>query len=186
MAAWFTEIIIVEGNHDDRIARKTGGEVYLGMFLRDAKFVRYSRYSYLYMRTSQRGLIKLVHPENFSSTPVALGQQFYDVERGPRFDPFNPFKTAEKCHFVLAHTHIDQSGYSKDGVYEVHAMGTCRDATRTQYKNKGQNKHHQWSQDQWAQCLKRSNLLVADADALQLQGQEALEYRAGHALQSPD
>jgi hypothetical protein len=51
----------------------------------------------------------------------------------------------QKAHFVVSHTHIDQSGFSKDGVYEMHAIGTCRDANRTQYKSTSQNTHHQWS-----------------------------------------
>jgi len=143
-ARWFETIIIIEGNHDDRIARKTGGEVYLGMFI-PGDLAQYSRYSYMYIRTSKRGLIKTVHPDNFSKTPVKLAQEFYAAERGPRFDPLNPFATLEKCHFVVSHTHIDQSGWSPDGVYEMHAIGTCRDDTRTAYKNKGQNKHYQWN-----------------------------------------
>lgn len=107
--------------------------------------VYYSRYPYLYLKTSKRGLVKGVHPENFSKTPVALAQPFYDVEHGPYFDPLRPFETMQKAHFVVSHTHIDQSGYSKDGVYEMHAIGTCRDPNRTQYKATSQNNHHQWS-----------------------------------------
>lgn len=146
LADWFDEIYIVEGNHDDRIARKTGGEVHFGMFIpRDMTQVKYSRYSYMYMRTTSRGLIKFVHPDNYSNTPVKLGQDFYDVEVGPNFDPANPFKTVEKCHFVISHTHIDQAGWTKDSVYEVHAIGTCRDKRHTAYVNKGQAKFHQWS-----------------------------------------
>jgi len=146
MAKWFTKIIIIEGNHDYRIAKATGGEVHLGMFIpRDLTQVRYSRYPYLYLQTSRRGLVKCVHPESFSSTPVALAQSFYDAERGPYFDPLRPFESIQKCHFVVSHTHIDQSGYSKDGVFEMHAIGTCREPARTQYKSTAQNKHHQWS-----------------------------------------
>jgi|GEM_PF-1393726 len=143
LGRWFDETHIIEGNHDDRIARATGGNVHLGMMLRNER-VRYSRYSYLYMRTSERGLIKVVHPQNFSSDPVTLGQQLYDVERGPEFDPMRPFETMEKSHFILFHTHRDQQGMSKDGVYEIHSVGTGRDERRTQYKRKAVNKHRQW------------------------------------------
>jgi hypothetical protein len=139
-AQWFDEIVIIAGNHDDRIARKTGGEVHLGMLIPD-ELAKYSRCSYAYIETRKRGLIKVVHPDNFSSTPVALGQQFYDVEYGPYFDEANPFETLRKCHFVISHTHIDQSGWSKDRIHEIHAIGTCRDRRRTAYIAKGQNKY---------------------------------------------
>lgn len=141
---WFGRIIITEGNHDDRIARKTGGEIYLGMLIPD-NLAEYSRYSYMYIRTTNRGLIKVVHPETFSKLPIGMAQSFYASEVGPNYDPLNPFKTMEKAHFVVSHTHIDAFGWSPDGVYEMHAIGTCRDPKRTAYKNKGQNRHFQWN-----------------------------------------
>lgn len=139
LARWFEEIDITEGNHDDRVARKTKGEVHLGMFL-EGTIARYSRYSYLYMETMHRGLIKVVHPDNFSANPVTLGQEFYNVERGPYFDQLRPLETMRKCHFVVGHCHRQQSGMSPDGVYEIHSSGTLRDATRTAYKSKGQKR----------------------------------------------
>ena len=140
----FNRIVILEGNHDDRIARKTAGEVYLGMLI-PGDVAQYTRYSYVYIQTSKRGLIKCVHPDNFSKTPIKLGQEYYATEVGPTFDREDPFNTVKKCHFVISHTHIDQSGWSPDSVYEVHAIGTCRDPQKTAYKNKGQGRHHQWS-----------------------------------------
>jgi hypothetical protein len=145
MSRWFDEINIIEGNHDDRVARKTGGEIHLGMFL-DETIAQYSRYSYLYTHSERRGITKIVHPDNFSANPVVLGQDFYDVERGPFYDPEQPFETMQKCHFVVAHCHRQQSGFSKDGVHEIHSLGTMRDPARTKYKSKGQNKHRQWDQ----------------------------------------
>jgi hypothetical protein len=112
------------------------------MFLKGTPAV-YSRYSYLYIRTSNRGLIKVVHPETFSSNPVTMGQDFYDAEQGPDFDMMNPRESFEKCHFVIAHTHRFQRGKSKDGIYEIIALPCTRDPQRTQYKRKGQNKHKQ-------------------------------------------
>lgn len=140
---WFVDTDIIEGNHDDIIARKTRGHVHLGMMLHHSN-VRYSRYSYLYLETSERGLIKVVHPDHFSSDPITLAQELYDVERGPYFDPIHPFETMRKCHIVMAHTHRDQHGMSKDGVYEMHCIGTTRDEVRTKYKRKKATKHRQW------------------------------------------
>jgi hypothetical protein len=88
------------------------------------------------MSRSNRGLIKVVHPENFSSDPVTLGQAFYDVEQGPDFDMMNPRDSYEKCHFVIAHTHRFQRGKSKDGIYEIIALPCTRDPQRTQYSAK--------------------------------------------------
>lgn len=127
---WFTEIVLIEGNHDDRVARATKGQVHLGMFLKETS-VRYSRYEYLWLNTS-RGPVKVVHPSaHFSSDPVVLGQQLYNVE--PR-----------KSHYVIAHCHRQQSGWSPDGSFEIHALGTGRDDTKTKYKATKASKHKQW------------------------------------------
>ncbi len=134
---WFTKNYATEGNHDDRIARATGGEVNIGMLLpRD--LIEYSQYAYLYIKTSKRGWIKVCHPQNFSSNPVNLGEQLYNVERGP--EPGKLIKT----HIVLGHCHRAQSGFSPDGHYQIMASGMMRDDLRTTYKMKSSNKHKQW------------------------------------------
>jgi hypothetical protein len=67
---WFTRGWVIEGNHDNRIARATKGEVHLGMFMYDIP-IKYSRYPFMYLDTS-RGPVKVVHPENFSGDIAAL------------------------------------------------------------------------------------------------------------------
>jgi len=132
LAKWYEEIYIIEGNHDDRIARKTGGEVHLGMLLRGT-IAKYSRYSYLWIETS-RGPIRVVHPSGpsgFSQDPITLGQKLYNAE--PR-----------KCHYVVAHCHRRQDGWSPDGAYEIHSLGAGRDPQRTQYKCKNVTTFKQW------------------------------------------
>lgn len=126
---WFETITVIEGNHDDRIARVSGGEVHLGMFITGDK-VKYSRYQFLHVQTS-RGLVKIVHPRNYSQNPITLAQQLYDVEQ-------------VKCHVVIGHCHRMQSGVSKDGLFEVHALGTGRDSTRTKYRGMSVSKLPQW------------------------------------------
>lgn len=137
--AWFDAVYMVEGNHDNRVARKTSGQVHLGMFLMDYKNLYYSRYDYLYLKTS-RGFVRVCHPMNhFSSDPVKLAQDLYNSERGPYWpDQFH------KTHIVLGHCHRSQSGLSPDGAFECHSIGMMRDVTRTQYRQQHTSKHKQW------------------------------------------
>jgi len=126
---WFDSITLIEGNHDDRVSRETGGQVHFGMFIRDTKAV-YSRYAFLWIETS-RGLVKVVHPSNFSGDPITLGQALYSTE--PR-----------KAHYIVAHCHRRQDGWSPDGAFEIHALGCGRDAIKTKYKATKVNKFKQW------------------------------------------
>ena len=75
-AQQFEEIIICEGNHDDRIARKTKGEIHLGMLLKGTQ-AKYTRYPFLWLKTTKRGYVYVVHPRKGSSNSVALGQRIY-------------------------------------------------------------------------------------------------------------
>lgn len=134
---WFETIRMIEGNHDDRVARATGGEVYLGWLL-EPTGATYSRYSYIYLDTS-RGMIKVCHPESYSANSLGLGQSLYSVEVGPY--PDRP----QKCHIVLGHTHIASRGWSTDGTHEIIGLGCMRDPLRTKYKMKSSNKHSQWN-----------------------------------------
>ena len=126
-----------EGNHDDRIARATAGNVHLGMLV-ESSGIKYSRYSYMYVETS-RGFVRVVHPSSFSSNPVVLAQDMYNAERGPHYP-----KRYDKCHYVIGHCHRAQWGFSPEGRMEMHATGMMRDDLRTQYKMKSANKHKQW------------------------------------------
>lgn len=121
--------VIIEGNHDDRVARTTGGAVHLGMLIHGT-IAQYSRYHFMWLNTS-RGPVYITHPDNFSSDPVRLGQELYDVQ--PR-----------KAHVVVTHCHRKQRGWTKDGSFEVMAIGTGRDPYRTKYKAVRANKHRQW------------------------------------------
>lgn len=134
----FDDIHCISGNHDERIGRKTGGEIWIKMLLDNTK-TTYYKYRYMYTRTS-RGLVKVLHPENFSSNPVSLGREMQAVDAGP-VPGVN-----EKSHLILAHTHLQESGWSKDGDFEIHALGCTRDPYRTQYKQIKANKYRQWIQ----------------------------------------
>lgn len=45
---------------------------------------------------------------------------------------------------MLTHCHRKQTGWSKDSLYEIHAIGTGRDESRTKYKSINANKFRQW------------------------------------------
>lgn len=47
---WFTEQYFVSGNHDERINRKSGGEIFLELLYRNSP-VKFSMYSYMFMKT---------------------------------------------------------------------------------------------------------------------------------------
>lgn len=134
-AAWFDEIVIIEGNHDDRVARVTKGQVHLGMFLTGDK-VRYSRYHYLWVKNSEGRYTYICHPRQYSANAIGLGQRLYNSKLAP--DRTKPIAV------ILGHTHQAQSGASPDGYAEVHALGTLRDARLTKYKATSANTHHEW------------------------------------------
>jgi hypothetical protein len=147
---WFDKIYIVEGNHDYRIARATGGEIDLGMFFKaDGRTdyipgVEYSRYNYLYIQTSKRGIIKAIHQKNFSQNPLTMVKDFHAAEVGPYFDPVNPMGTVQKTGWIIAHCHIAQQGTTPDGVYQAVSLGTMRSKAHTKYVMQMQTRHRNW------------------------------------------
>ncbi len=148
----FDRIIVIRGNHDDRIAKATGGEIWIGMIMEFVKnrlrsncTIEFSRYSYVYAKTS-RGWTYICHPKNFSDVSVNLGRQIYDSNNGPNYDPADLNPVVEKCHIVLAHTHNAQRGWSKDGYREIIGLGCMRDTSKTEYVMTNSSKHAEWSQ----------------------------------------
>lgn len=132
-AAWFDHIYIIEGNHDNRVARATKGQIHLGMLLgrfEDSPNIHYSRYGFMTVETS-RGVVWVCHPTNFSGDPVVLGQHLYNSHW-------------PKGHWIVPHCHRKQTGWSPDGQFEIHAIGTGRDRDRTKYAATQINKHKAW------------------------------------------
>ena len=161
-AKWFDKIVIIEGNHDDRINRATGGEVWLGMLMKHVKErvkrhnrvfeedetpceIIFSRYSYMYVKT-RNGWYYICHQKNFSKTPVRLAQQMWESVTAPTSSFGDLVPKAEKCHVIVTHCHLAQRGWSPDGQQECIALGTCRDPGRTRYKQQGATKHYEWIQ----------------------------------------
>jgi len=128
---WFDEGYLIGSNHDKRLNKATNGELDIGMLLHSKK-LRYSNYDWLRINTSKRGSIRVVHPTPFSNNPIQLGRAFYDS---------SPIKE----DFIVAHCHLEEWGWTKDGLHQVNALGTCRDPLRTQYKMISVNKHFQWN-----------------------------------------
>lgn len=124
---WFTDgITMIMGNHDMRIDKKTGGQVTLEMLLDDTD-MQFSRYSYMYLwMPKAQEWVYVCHQFNYSKTSIKLAQDVwtvvtapdgYDNETGlriPDYDPFLDGPNKSKCHVVVTHTHVAQSGYSPD------------------------------------------------------------------------
>jgi len=126
---------MTSGNHDERIARATKGQVWLGMFLVDLP-VKLTRYAYLWLKTS-RGYVYVCHPSNYSANSAALGQKLYNVTLAP---------DGSKPHIILAHTHQMQTAKSPDGLRDIVASGCMRDPQRTKYVQQHTTTHHKWAQ----------------------------------------
>jgi hypothetical protein len=122
----------VRGNHDAHLDRSTLGSAWFGMFFPDYP-IKFSRYSYMYINTS-RGLVKMTHPHK------KFGEGGNAIELGRRINA----KDIYKGHIVLAHTHQGVRGHTKDGQYEVLALGCMRDPNKTQYKNIDDNTFGEW------------------------------------------
>lgn len=119
---WFDKQLFVSGNHDNRISRKTNGEVWLELFLRDTP-TQFSRYSYMYLKNS-RGWTKIIHPDNYAQDAASqLGKKLWANSVSPE---------GTKCHIVLGHTHLAQTAWSPDGRQELVSTGCMR--RRAQYK----------------------------------------------------
>jgi len=131
-ATWFSEQFLVSGNHDKRLNRKTGGEVFLEMLLYDTP-VEFSRHTYMYMKTS-RGWVFICHPKNYSVNAAStLGRSLWAKTISPE---------GTKCHVVLGHTHLAQTAWSPDGQQELVSTGCMR--SRALYKDLEVTTHPQW------------------------------------------
>jgi hypothetical protein len=138
MLLWYNQIIITSGNHDERFAKATYGEVGHEMFFKDfGERVRLSRQRYMWLKTS-RGYAYLCHPTNYSEDSAKLAAQIYDKMVAP--DGSKPYA------LVMAHTHQPQFRKSKDNKCECYALGCIRDVKRTQYVMMSANKFAQWGQ----------------------------------------
>ncbi len=130
---WFDDIQVITGNHDDRIQRKTGGEIYMEMLLHDTP-AKFTRYPYMFMNMGDRHWTYICHPRSYSSNAASsLGIRLYNKTVAP---------DGSKCHVVLGHTHLAQSAVSPDGLREIHALGCMRD--HAVYKDRTSTRMPEW------------------------------------------
>jgi len=114
------------GNHDERLAKKTGGEVTIQMML-EGEPVNASMYSYMYIHSPAKDEYTfLCHQYSYSKTPVKLAQDIWAVETAPD-------GSRRKMNIVVTHTHIEQTGWSPDGEWRCISMGCARDPKKTKY-----------------------------------------------------
>lgn len=137
---WFNEGVYgITGNHDERVARKTGGQITLPMLLGDTP-VDYSMYSYMYIHMpSKDEWVYVCHQYHYSKTPVRLAQDIWAVETAPD-------GSKRKMHVVITHTHIEQTGWSPDGEWRCISMGCARDPKKTKYARARATKFPKWNQ----------------------------------------
>ncbi len=126
-AEWFHEgIYAITGNHDERLAKKTGGQVTIQDMLEEEP-INFSMYSYMYIHSPIKNeYTYLCHQYNYSKTPVKLAQNIWEVETAPD-------GSRSKCHVIVTHTHIEQTGWSPDGEWRCISLGCARDPKRTKY-----------------------------------------------------
>lgn len=122
----------ISGNHDAHVARNTQGSVSFNLFFRNSG-IQFSRYSYMYLNTC-RGPVKVTHPNR------KFGEGGAAIEVGRRIN----WKDTIKAHIIMAHTHQGVRGHTKDGRYEILALGCMRDPLKTQYKNTDDNTFGEW------------------------------------------
>ncbi len=127
---WYSESWWIRGNHDDKAARMTQGQITPYNVAMRTKSV-YSHYAWMHVQTS-RGLVWVVHPKGYSKLPLGLGQRLYNS--------YSP-----KGHWVLGHCHLRNDGMTEDSDYEIHAIGTGRDPDKAPYKNLNVSAHPQWN-----------------------------------------
>jgi len=146
VVAWFGSQFenqyLIGSNHDDRFNLALGGGLNVGHLVPDLTYVPHD---FCYVKTTNKGLVKIVHPDSYSKTPITMLHQFYNAEQGPYFDPLSPTSTLQKCHFVCAHTHITSFNYSADGSHKLISIGTMRDPKKTQYYMHAQTGLPKWT-----------------------------------------
>lgn len=127
---WYNEVYSIRGNHDDKAARISQGQITPHNIYARTKAV-YSRYAWMHVQTS-RGLVWVVHPRQYSKAPITLGQKLYNAN-------------TPKGHWILGHCHLRNDGWTEDGTHEVHSIGTGRDPEKAPYKNLNVSTHPQWN-----------------------------------------
>jgi hypothetical protein len=132
---WFETMVGCYGNHDMRLAKKTGGEVTIDMLLDDTG-LQLGQYSYLYIfNPVLQEWTYVCHQFNYSKTSVKLAQDVWTVvtapdgydnrtgERIPDYDPLVHGWNKQKCHVIVTHTHVAQAGFSPDDSWNCIGMG---------------------------------------------------------------
>lgn len=130
----FSDIWVISGNHDYRISKATNGQVHLGMFL-DIPNVHFSRYSYMFLKTS-REYVYIGHHSG-RAAGMTIAQTTYNVVSSPEND---------KCAVILPHYHFQASTWSVDGLHELHILPCIRNPKKTMYKQLSADPYRKWQQ----------------------------------------
>lgn len=167
MSNWYTKgVWILEGNHDDRPARATNGEIHLGMFLEDLEGVDYNRYLDLWVKTS-KGYVYVVHPRQYRANSLSLAEAIWKPTIAP--DGTKPVA------IVVGHTHQAKTGYSPDGKCRFFALGCVRDLKRTQYIHISGRAYPKWV---------NSILMIRNGHFYPIDRDADLDFWVGHLAKS--
>jgi len=131
LIGYFDEIILIKGNHEDRLGRMTDGkvqaDVLLELWTKDAwqKKVRYSTYDKLFIGDEWM----LVHPKNYSTISGQVAK-----------------KLATKFHrnIINAHGHFLSYGYDISGKFLCVDMGGLFDTKKIEYSSIKTTTHPNW------------------------------------------
>jgi predicted phosphodiesterase len=125
---YFRSVYIVSGNHDNRLAIATNGQIWLGMFMDDIPGLNVSQYSFLNMNTPN-GEWLICHPRNYSKIPLSTARDI---------------AASKLKHVLVAHNHHLSVGHDRSGKFWVVDGGCCRDPLKTQYKAMTVTTHPEW------------------------------------------
>lgn len=137
---WFEEFYVIPGNHDERSASATNGQVHLGTFLQMLGYegrIHYTPLRQAYVRTS-KGIVSLYHQKNSSEDGLTVARRMYDQE--PGIDGQKPYM------LFTTHSHHAAYGKSKDALCDCFALGCTRDPKKTLYIHQQPTTSAQWSQ----------------------------------------
>ena len=123
LAGQFTDISLVEGNHDRRLAKFTYGNMtiseMINEFARDAGIsIRASYFSYLHLLSGGKEWL-VCHPKNYGKVPGSVARDIAEIQRK---------------NTLCAHMHHLSASQTKCGQLMAIDGGYCRDEKRTMYK----------------------------------------------------
>lgn len=136
LAKQYDDKIVIPGNHDDRLARASSGQLTTELVY-DLMDIDMASDSHLWVKM-RRGWVYIAHPGRYAKSSLALGRQYYATKISP---------DGTKFHVVIGHTHNPESGLAIDGSkYNIFGLGCGRDPNLTEYSTRASLTYGAWGQ----------------------------------------